>query len=143
MNIKRIDIAQQLVMAGANPIDPSLDKISCIPQILYEYYNFGTTEYFSWLLNQHLLSHQLPEFIKKVVELDIFNGMDAFNEVGRHPAHALLMCGNEEIVQKLLKKFHESKSLLTVKDTTHRTALQIASQKGDFESVDILLKFYR
>lgn len=132
--------------AGANPIDPSLscdEEISGVPQLLEEYYEFGTNQYTSWLLNHHLLSHELPQFIKTVVELDIFNksGMKMFHSVGRHPAHALLTSGNEEIVRQLLERC--PKSLLTVKDTTKRTALQIATQRGDFESVDTLLKFYR
>ena len=142
VDIKRIDIAQQLVMAGANPIHPSLDEVDGVLQILEEYYEFGTNQYICWLLHEHLLSSELPQFIKTVLELDIFNngGMAMFNEVGRHPAHALLTCGNEEMVRQLLIKQH---SYLSVKDATQRTALQIATEKGDLESVEILLKFYR
>ena len=140
--IKRIDIAQMLVQAGANPIHPSLDYISGVVQLLEEYYEFGTNRYISWLLQEHLLSYQLPKFIESVVMLDIFNdaGMHMFDAVGRHPAHALLTCGNEEMVRQLLKK--KNPSLLTVRDVSGRTALQVASQEGDLESVEILLKLY-
>lgn len=141
MDIKRIDIAQLMVMKGANPIHPSLERVDGVLQLLEEYYEFGTNHFISWLLHHHLLSHELPQFIKTIFELDIFNkgGMRMFNDVGRHPAHALLTCGNEEVVRQLLNKRH---SLLTVKDATQRTALLIATQRGDLESVEILLKFY-
>ena len=130
-------------MAGANPIHPSLEDASGVLQLLDEYYELGTNEYISWLLHQHLLSHEIPSFIETVVKLDIFNdmGMDMFNKVGRHPAHALFMCGNEEMVRQLLE--HHKDLQVNVKDGTGRTALQIATEEGDFESVTILLKFYK
>lgn len=141
--IKRIDIAQRLVQAGANPIHPSFDYTSGVLQLLKEYYEFGTNQYICWLLQQHLLCDEIPQFIKNVVMLDIFNdsGMSMFNAVGRHPAHALLMCGNEEMIKQLLKKYRPS--LLTRTDNTGRTPLQIASHQGDLESVEILLKMYK
>ena len=104
MSIKRIDIAQQLVMAGANPINPSTVCLG-VPQLLYEYYEFGTNEYISWLLDHHLLSQQLPKFIKDVVKLDVLSEKcrKMFNSVGRHPAHALLTCGNEDLIREFLE----------------------------------------
>ena len=137
---KRIDVAKQLVMAGANPIHPSLDNISGVAQILEEYYEFGTNEYMYWLLHQYLLPRDLPEIIKTVVNLDIFNenGVIMFTEVGRHPAHAVLTCGHEKMVRQFLET--HGTHMLYVKDTTGRTALQISAQKGDFESVNTLLK---
>ena len=178
MLIKRIDIVQQMVLAGANPIHPCAAESSGVPQLLNEYYEFGTNEYISWLLHQHLLSDQLPQFIEDVVKLNIFNksspGMKMFNGVGRHPAHALLTCGNEDLIRKFLDKVSKvcvwseiqymlniqrcphmegrtqpqnpccgCERILTVKDLSQRTALQIAAQNGDFESVSTLLKFYR
>ncbi len=99
IKVKRIDIAQQLVIAGASPIHPSLEETSGVLHLLVEYYEFGTNKYISWLLHQHLLSHKVPPFIEAVVKLNILNqsGMDMFNEVGRHPAHALLTCGDGSI----------------------------------------------
>ncbi len=143
INVKRIDIAQQLVMAGANPIHPSLEDTSGVLQLLDEYYEFGTNKYISWLLHQHLLSHEVPRFIEDVVKQDIFNknGMIMFNRVGRHPAHALLTCGSEEMVRQFLD--HHKDLKVNVKDGTGRTALQIATEEGDFESVTILLKYYK
>ena len=146
MNLKRMDIAQQLVKAGANPIHPSLDRVYDVPQLLTEFYEFGTNQYIAWLLHEHLPLNERPNFIKTVVELDICNeaSMRLFNGVGRHPAHALLTSGSEEMIMQFLDKPGPSgANLLTVKDSTQRTALQIATKKGDLESVDILLKLYR
>ncbi len=130
-------------MNGANPIHPSLDETSGVLQLLNEYYEFGTNDYISWLLHQYLLSHEVTKFIDDIVKLDILNdvGIRMFSEVGRHPAHALLTCGNEEMVSKLLE--HHTDLQVTVKDGTGRTALQIATENGDLESVVILLKFYK
>lgn len=137
---KRMDVAKQLVMAGANPIHPSLDNVSGVVQLFEEYYEFGTNKYMYWLLHQHLLSHELPPFIKTVVGLDIFNesGQRMFSEVGRHPAHAVLTCGHEEMIRQFLS--HRGRDILYVKDATERTALHISAQNGDLESVKTLLK---
>ena len=143
IKLKRIDIAEQLVTAGANPIHPSLEKTSGVLQLLDEYYEFGTNKYIFWVLHQHLLSHEVQPFIETVVKLDIFNdsGMRMFNEVGRHPAHALFTCGSEEMIRQLLE--HHKDLKVNVKDGSGRTALQIATEEGNLESVVILLKFYR
>ena len=137
---KRMDVAKLLVISGANPIHPSLDNISGVVQLLEEYYEFGTNYYMRWLVHEHLLSHELHDFIKTVVDLDIFNesGIRMFTEVGRHPAHAVLTCGHEELARQFLKR-HDP-CLLYVKDATGRTALQISAQRGDLESVSTLLK---
>ena len=131
--------------AGANPINPSLEDAAGVPQLLDEYYEFGTNQYIRWLLNQHLGRSEIPQFIRDVSALDIFNatGIKMFNEAGHHPAHAFLTCGNKEMVRQFLQKYsHSRPHLLTVKDATGRTALQIASQNRDFESVEILLQLY-
>lgn len=140
--IKRNDIASRLVEKGANPIHPSLDNVKGVPQLLVEYYEFGTNNYITWLFQQHLMSNEIPQFIENVVKVDIFNKTckRMFNDVGRHPAHALLTCGNEELVRQFLGKY--GSSLLHVEDKTCRTALQIATESGDFESVTALLKFF-
>lgn len=139
--IKRIDVAKLMVKAGANPIladsDPS--EVAGVIHLLSEYYEFGTNHYITWLLQEHFLFHEIFNFIEKVFEVNIFNedAMSMFIEVGRHPAHALLTCGNEEMVKKLLQ-IH-GVSMLTVTDACGRTALQIAAGQADLESVRILL----
>lgn len=107
LHIKRLDIVQLLVISGANSIDanPDLEKMSGVPTFLDEYYHYGTNEYISWLLNDHLYSHKITQFIEKVMKLDIYNehGLQMFRGVGRHPAHALLTCGNEYVIREFLQ----------------------------------------
>lgn len=139
--IQRIDVVKLMVKVGANPIladsDPS--EAAGVIHMLSEYYEFGTNHYISWLLQEHLLSHEILTFIEKVFEVNIFNedAMSMFSEVGRHPAHALLTCGNKEMIKKLLQIHGDS--MLTVTDENGRTALQIAAGQGDLESVRVLL----
>ena len=140
---RRIDIAKQLVMHGANPIHPSLnfDDTFGVVQLLDEYYMFGTNTFISWLLHQHLLPQDIPQFIENVMKCNIINesGIKMFIKAGRHPAHALLTCGNEEIVTQFLK--HNS-IRVNVKDEFGRTALRVATENCDLHSVKVLLKFY-
>lgn len=139
IDCRRIDIAKELVIAGANPIHPSLDDTEGVVQLLNEYYEFGTNDFISWLLCQHLLPNKIPQFIKDLMKCNILDktGMEMFEEVGRHPAHALLTCGNEEIVTEFLKCHHVE---VNVKDGVGRTALRIATENRDLHSVKILLK---
>ena len=103
-----------------------------------EYYDFGTNDYITWLLHEHLLANDVSKFIKTVVKLDIDEiAMELFAKVGRHPMHAILTCGHEKLIRKLLK--HRGPDLLTTKDETGRSALQIATKRGDVESVRILV----
>ena len=140
--IQRMDLAKLMVKAGANPIladsDPS--GAAGVIHLLSEYYEFGTNSYVSWLLQEYLCSQEVPPFIDKVFEANIFNddAMEMFTEVGRHPAHALLTCGHEDMIKKLIQIRGES--ILTVADPSGKTALQIAAGQGDLESVAILLK---
>ena len=140
ISLRRLDTAKQLVMAGANPIPPTLDTKSGVVQLFQEYCKFGTNHYISWLLHEHLSSHEIPHFIENVMKLGILNeeAERMFDRVGRHAAHAFLTCGHEEIAKQLLR--HHGDHLLIIKDTTERTALQIAAEMGNTESVDILLK---
>ena len=142
IDLKRFDIAKMLVIAGAHPIDPCIatgTKSVGITQLLKEYYEFGTNHNITWLLHEHLLSQELSQFIQTVVSLDILNksAVDKFASVGRHPAHAILTCGHEEMIRKFVE-VHGSE-ILSVKDETGRSSLQIAAERGDMESVKILV----
>ena len=139
--IQRIDVVKLMVKAGANPIlaDSNPTEAGGVIHLLSEYYEFGTNHYISWLLQEHLLSHEIPDFIEKVFEVNIFNddAMEMFTEVGRHPAHALLTCGHDGMVKKLIQV--HGNSMLTVTDANGKTALEIAASQGNLESVRILL----
>lgn len=142
INLKRLDIAKLLVRSGAHPVDPCIPtgkEFSGIIQLLKEYYEFNTNYYIKWLLHEHLLSHDLPEFIETVLSLNILNKttMEMFARVMRHPAHAILTSWHEEMTRKFVE-FYGS-DILSSKDEDGKTALQIAVEKGDIESVLILV----
>ncbi len=142
IGLKRFDIAKLLVKLGAHPIDPCVSlgsRVVGVIQLLREYYKFGTNHYITWLLHEYLLSDDLPEFIESVIDLNILNEttMSMFAEVGRHPAHAILACGHEEMIRNFIDQ-HGSNLLIT-KDETGTSALQISAEWGAFESVKTLV----
>ena len=142
IELRKFDIVKLLLTSGAHPIDPCIPagkKVTGMVQLLEEYYQFGTNQYISWLLHDYLLSDDLPKFIEAVVALDILNKetMKIFSSVGRHPAHAILTCGHEELIRKFIK--HHGANLLTVKDGNMKSALRISAESGDMESVKILV----
>jgi hypothetical protein len=140
IDIQRMDIAKVLVKGGTNAIyigmDPS--KVSGVVQIFNEYYSFGTNDYISWLLHEYLSYSEVPKFIDEVMKVDIFNksAMRMFNDVGRHPAHALLTCGHEIMSRKFLETHGYGN--LSVCDGTGKTALQISAERGDLASVKVI-----
>lgn len=141
IDLQRMDIVKTLVKAGANPIYVGADprNASGIVQLFNEYYGFGTNHYISWLLHEHLPLAEIPNFIDQVMNAKIFNegAKKMFEMVGRHPAHALLTCGHEEMSRKFLEIHGYNQ--LTVVDGSGKTALQIAAEKGDLDSVKIIL----
>ena len=142
IDIQRMDIAKVLVKGGTNAIyigmDPS--KVSGVVQLFNEYYGFGTNSYISWLLHEHLSYSEVPKFIDEVMKVNIFNdgAMAMFDDVGRHPAHALLTCGHEIMSRKFLET-HGYENL-TVSDATGKTALQISAERGDLGSVKVIFR---
>ncbi len=142
IDLRRFDIVTLFVRSGAQPCIPTVNNVNTAMQLLEEYYEFGTNYYITWLLHEYLLSDDLPRFIKTVVTLDIFNVtiMKMFAGVGRHPAHAILTSGHEEMIRKFVE--HHGSDLLIVKDGSGKSALHISAERGDLESVRILVNMY-
>ena len=143
ISLKRLDIAKLLVKAGSHPIDPRItmnSKVEGIVQLLKEYYEFGTNHYITWLFREYLLSDALPDFIETVSNLEILEEatVSMFAGVGRHPAHAILTCGHEGMVRRLVVQY--GSDLLTIKDKRGKSALQHAAETGDLEAVETLIK---
>ena len=140
IDIQRMDIAKVLVKGGTNAIyiGRNPNEVSGVVQLFSEYYSLGTNDYISWLLHEHLSYSEVPEFIDEVMKVEIFNdvAMDMFDDVGRHPAHALLTCNHEIMSKKFLEK-HGYK-YLTISDATGKTALQISAERGDLGSVKVI-----
>lgn len=58
--------------------------------------------------------------------------------VKRHPAHAVLTCGNQDIIEKFLAQYPRE-DLLNVEDPSGKTALQVATEQNNLASVKVLL----
>ena len=144
---QRIDIAKQLVQAGADPICAVHDEAEQIIPLFIEFFEFGTNRYMSWLLNEHLSQDEVPGFIETVLDKRAMIFSDFAKKefqygAGRHHVHAVLTCGHEEMIKKFIEHFPKSENgqeMLKVKDISERTALQIAAANGDLESVSALL----
>ena len=138
--LQRMDVVKVLVEKGANPIYVGADprEISGVIQLLNEYYKFGTNKYISWLLHEHLSHAEIPKFIGNIMGVNIFNerAEQMFKRVGRHAAHALLVCGHKQMSSALLKTHGDH--LLTVQDGNGRTALLVAASQGDLDSVKVI-----
>ena len=147
IQIQRIDIAKQLVQAGANPVCADEGFVEQILPLFIEFFEFGTNRYISWLLHEHLSQEQVPGFIEGVLEKQdiIFSNYakKSFKEeAGRHHVHPVLTCGHEQMIKKFIDLFpadEDGHKTLKAKDSAGRTALQVAAGNGDLESVTTLL----
>ena len=137
--LQRMDMVELLLRHGADIFAmPSSNS----PSVIFEYFEFGTTKILSWLLDDYLSLNDIPGFIKRVLDADILQEsvMELFKtRVKRHPAHAILTCGNQDIVEKFLANY-PSQDLLGVEDSNGYTALQVAASQNNLASVKVLLK---
>ena len=136
INLHRLDVAKMLVEAGVDPIlggDPEVSPI------FIEYAYFGSHKFIKWLLGEHL-AHKIPAFINGLLDEKVFSNHEtykfAFN-LGRNVAHAFLLSGQEEAIHCLLDK---KPDLLMSSDPFNKSALHLAAEKGDCDSVRILLE---
>ena len=139
----RLDITQMMVIQGADPIVSQLHAVKGVIPLMMEYYEFGTNKYIKWLLHEHLHPNEVKAFMQQVLMLDIFNqqAVNMFKDIGRHHAHALLVCGHIQMAKALLEhRNHGGSMLLIEKDAAGFTALQVAADQGDLESIKVLLK---
>ena len=137
INLKRFDIAQALVQEGLNPIRGG-EPIS--PPVLMEYIQFGSHHFISWVLNKHLNPEEVPNFVRALLEKGVFfnKATNRFAEgFGRNTAHAILLCGRKEAVHTLID---EKPDILKECDPFKKTALHIAAEKGDMNTINILLE---
>jgi ankyrin repeat protein len=134
-----MDIVELLLKKGADIFaTPSFNS----PLVIYEYFEYGTTKVLSWFLDEYLSLKDVPAFIEKVLDADILQEsiVELFKVgVKRHPAHAILTCGNHDIMEKFLARY-PSQDLLDVEDPNGKTALQLAAEQNNLASVKILLK---
>ena len=139
ISFQRFDIVQVLIEAGADPI---LCGDGVVSPLLVEYTIFGTFNFIRWLLNNHLNEAKIPAFIDRLLETGVLFRDDMKHTLmevyGRNPAHAFLLCGHEQTIKYLIQKKPE---LLGECDPFERTALHLAAEEGDLDSVKILLNW--
>lgn len=139
IHLQRMDIVELLLKKGADIFaTPSCNS----PSVTFEYFEFGTTKVLSWILDDYLSLKDIPTFIERVLDADILQEsvVELFKvRVKRHPAHAILTCGNQDIVEKFLAR-HPNENLLDVEDPNGKNALQVATEQNNLASVKVLLK---
>ena len=133
MAVNRTDIAKMLVEKGLDPIyggDPKYRPVFA------EYMQFGSHHFLSWLLCEYFKTNEIPAFIDELIKIGAFTNESNTFIFGHCPSHAFLLCGNEKAVHHLLD---EKPDLLNECDHQDKTALHIAAEKGDLNSINILL----
>ena len=136
INLRRFDLAQKLVEAGVDPIlggDPRMGPI------FVEYVYFGSHNFIKWLLGEHLTQH-IPAFIDHLLKEKVFSNREGSLyalRLGRNIAHAFLLSGHKDAVHCLLDK---KPDLMKECDLFKKSALHLAAENGDCNSVRILLE---
>ena len=150
LSMQRIDCAKVLVKAGVDLINggsPGGEKFAVVP-MFQEYRDHGTNEFIRWAFNEYIPQHpeiDLERFARRIIQ-SISNMKDKdkkrwfWQSVQRAPAHAILTSHHEETIKCLIKCGKEiGLDLLAEKNSTHKTALHVAAEDNDMESVHLLL----
>ena len=134
ISLYRFDVAEMLVKAGVDPIQGGAPDMR---PIFTEYVNFGTHNFITRLLSESCI----PAFVDRLLDpqLQLFSNdviKWSASQKGRNVAHAFLLSGNKEVIHCLLAR---KPDLMNECDPFLNTALHLAAEKGDCESVCILL----
>ena len=150
LSMKKIDCAKLLVKTGVDPVTaghPDGEMLDVVP-MFQEYYEHGTNEFIRWVLSEYIpdigvdlvkFSQQIIRVINNMKEKDKENYL--WKSKGETAAHAVLMCGNPEIIRCLVQCSRERDvDLLAERNCTGQTALHRAAVSNDKLSVNILLQ---
>ena len=130
------EIAKLLVCNGADPLHGEEGDVRAV---FLEHMNFGTNFFLKWLLGENKDEQEIPTFINRLFELNVFTDRGARHDLrnyGKNAAHAFLLCAHKEAIRCLVER---DPTLLSECDPSGRMALQIAAEEGDTTSVKILL----
>ena len=150
--MKNIDCAKVLVEAGVDLINggsPGGEEFAVVP-MFQEYCYHGTNKFITWVLNQyvpHFNKLDIKRIIHSIVQ-SIINmknndkSLCLWQSVQRSPAHAILTSHHEETIKRLVQCGNEDfgLDLLAEISCTGKTALHVAAENNDVESVQILLQ---
>ena len=149
LSMKRIDCAKTLVETGVDLISggsADCEKLAIVP-MFQEYRDYGTNEFIRWAFNEYIPNHpeidlidnRIIKCIKHMKEIDRSSGW--WPSVQRAPAHAVLTSHHEEMIKQLVQCGKENGlDLLDERSCTGKTALHVAAENNDVESVHILLQ---
>ena len=147
--MKRIDCAKVIMKAGVDLVNggcPEAEKFDVVP-MFQEYHYHGTNEFICWAFNEYIPQH--PEVDLKRIIQSIINMKEQDKEhhfwksMQRSPAHAILTSHHEGTIKRLVKCGKDSglaPDLLDERSCTGKTALHVAAEDNDVESVHILLQ---
>ena len=148
LSMKRIDCGKLLVKRGMDLISggsPEGEELFVVP-MFQEYRDYGTNEFICWAFKEYIPQHpetDLRRIIQCIINMKELDEKFCFwQSVQRTPAHAILTSQHEETIKLLIehakKDFHLD--LLAERSCTGRTALHVAAEDNDVESVHILLQ---
>ena len=147
LSMKKIDCAKWLVERGVDLISggsSDCDKFAIVP-MFQEYRDYGTNKFICWAFNEYI--PQNPGIhIEKIIECIINmkerdKNFEWWPSVQRAPAHAILTSQHKETIKCLVEIAKDKGlNLLEEKSCTGKTALHVAAENGDVESVHILLQ---
>ena len=148
LSMKRIDCAKVLVNGGIDLISggtPGGEGFAVVP-MFQEYRDHGTNEFINWAFSEHIPQHpeiDLKQIIQSIIKMKEKDEERWFwQSVQRAPAHAILTSRHEETVKRLVRigRYEFGLNLLDERSCTGKTALHVAAENNDVESVQILLQ---
>ena len=147
-SVNGFEIAKVLVEVGQiDPITggtPRGETYNVVP-MFQEYCYSGTNNYIRWLCMEHVDDQQREEFVNRVLNtissMKKNEGFTTWKYERRTPSHAILTCRHQKTVVLVVERAKEQgEDLLGEKNSTGKTALHMAAEDGDLESVQILLQ---
>ena len=147
LSAKRIDCAKVIVKAGVDLISggcPEGETFDVVP-MFQEYRDHGTNKFICWAFNEYILrlnEIDLKRIIRCIINMKKEDEKSCFWQcVRRSPAHAVLTCHHEETIKHLVRCGNDNGlDLLDERSCTGKTALHVAAENNDVESVQILLQ---
>ena len=146
--VNGFEVAKVLVEFGeVDPITggtPDGEAFIVVP-MFQEYCFIGTNNYIRWLCEKHIPNDKRGEFVDRVFECitSMKNNprFTTWNYERRTPSHAILTSQHQETITQLVQKGEEQdEDFLAETNSTGKTALHMAAENGDLESVKILLQ---
>ena len=146
-SLRQTKNAKFLIRIGADYLESNSNHNS-LPSYLLEYCKSGKADYLSWLFST-LSTSNLEKLIKRITtDGGDYDTVDSgkieatSSHFERNLTHALLLSGNEHVTRELLGRGpQDSCNILCVKvDLKQRTALHIAAEMGQEESVKTIIE---